>query len=226
MASEVGQGKLPRSGAAVVDCPAQKPYSAAIFQPTAGNAMRLLSRWVLLIAIAAAFAGGVVVLVRTSPSGGGIQIILPTPTAERAIDLKVHISGSVRTPGVYEVEEGSRLVDVISAAGGATEDADLSAVNLAVRVKDEDHGHIPTEGEVAQVPATSAKGSGAAGKIDINTATTEQLKTLPGIGDVKAQAIVSYRESNGSFSSVEDLTEVRGIGSATLESIREMVEVR
>ncbi len=83
--------------------------------------MNFLSRWVLLIAIIAAFAGGAVLLVRTSSSGGGIQIILPTPTAGAAIGLKVYISGSVRAPDVYEVEEGSRLADVIEAAGGATE---------------------------------------------------------------------------------------------------------
>jgi competence protein ComEA len=188
--------------------------------------VKQLLRLALPVAVVAAVAGGVFLLVRSSTSGGGIQIVIPTPTAVPDVELKVYVTGAVRRPGVYELEEGSRLADVVEAAGGQTDQADLSAVNLAARVKDEDHWHIPTEDEVAQGPATAAQPAGATEKIDVNSATVEELKTLPGIGDTRAQAIVSYRDANGGFSSVDDLLEVPGIGSATLESIREMVEAR
>ena len=109
-------------------------------------------------------------------------------------------------------------------AGGATQDADLTAINLAVRVKDQDHWHIPVHGESPILPTPpSATGPNV---IDINSADVEQLKSLPGIGDVKAASIVRYRETNGPYASVEDLLAVRGIGPATLDAIRDLVEVR
>lgn len=191
------------------------------------SSFRLLISQVLLGVVAiAAIAGGIYFIVGQSGSNGGIEIILPTPTptAVPVTVLKVHISGAVRNPGLYAVNEGDRLADVIEAAGGATEDADLEAVNLAVRVKDQDHWHIPRLGETAHT--TPTEGSSAPGKINLNTASADQLERLPGIWEVKAQSIIRYRETNGPFSSVDELLNVSGIGAATLDAIRDLVEVR
>ena len=154
--------------------------------------MKLASQIVLVLATLAAVAGGAFLLLRDS-SSGGIEIVLPTATP--AAELRVHVSGAVRSPGVYAVNDGDRLADAIAAAGGADEDADLAAVNLAVRVKDEDHWHIPRVGEASQVSSfqQAGQGAGPSGKIDLNSADLEMLKSLPGIGDVKAQAIILQR---------------------------------
>ena len=155
---------------------------------------------------------------------------MPTATAEPVVELKVYITGAVRNPGVYDIEQGSRLAQVVEAAGGATDDADLIVVNLAARVTDEEHWHIPRQGEVTQAPlamvTTPQADSSGSQKININSATAEELVDLPEIGETLAQRIVDYREANGPFSSVDDLIEVRGIGSATLDAIRDLVKVR
>ncbi len=100
-------------------------------------------------------------------------------------------------------------------------------------MQDEDHWHIPKVGEAPQATsqasstqAASSRGEATASKINLNSADIEQFKTLPGIGDVRAQAIVSYRDANGPFAAIEDILEVQGIGAATLDSIRELIEVR
>ena len=137
----------------------------------------------------------------------------------------VYISGAVVNPGVYMGTGGSRLANALLLAGGATAEADLSAVNLAAVVRDEDHWHIPRRGEAA-APAGRLAGSGVVdGKVDLNSADVELLKTLPDIGDVRARAIVSYREANGEFASVEGLLDVDGIGIGIVEEIRELVVV-
>ena len=192
--------------------------------------MKVVTQGVLGLGIVAAIVAGGVYLVRTSNTGGGIEITLPTPTSVAVEVLKVHISGAVQNPGVYQVEDGDRLEDVVAAAGGATAEADLASVNLAVRVNDEEHWHIPVPGESPSAEGSSGTGAPAVraegAKIDLNSATAEELIDLPGIGEVKAEAIVRYRASNGPFSSVDEVTAVQGIGPATLEAISELVEAR
>ena len=186
--------------------------------------MKLLSQAVLVVAIVASVAGGAVFLIRSSGSGGGIEIVLPTATPQPDGDVKVYISGAVHEPGVYEVQPGSRLAEAVEAAGGATDDADLETVNLAARLKDEQHWHVPTKGEQSRDAQASTVPT--PGKIDLNSASADLLKTLPGIGDVKALQIVRYREENGRFAAADDLLAVNGIGPAILEGIRDLVEVR
>ena len=183
---------------------------------------KLLSQMVLIAAMLAAVAGAVFLLIRGVSPGGAFEVVLPT--AVPAAELKVYVSGAIRNPGVYAAEEGDRLDQLIEAAGGPNEDADLAVVNLAVRVKDEDHWYIPRVGEAPQ--ASVAQATRPSGKIDLNSATLDELESLPGIGEVKAQAIIRYREANGPFPSVEDLLDVRGIGPATLEAIRDLVDAR
>ena len=210
--------------------------------------MRLNSTHIVLgILVVLAVAGGVVMTVWPSASAGDIQVVeiiptvAPAPTntpTQAETRVGVYLSGAVINPGVYTVDGGSRLANVLLLAGGATADADLTAVNLAAVVHDEDHWHIPKRGEVTSPPAglaESEKETEAAtakqaeqradSKVDLNSADVELLKTLPGIGDVRARAIVSYREANGDFASVDDLLNVNGIGASTVNNIRELVIV-
>ena len=190
--------------------------------------MKIASQTVLAVAAIAAIAGGVFLLLRDSSPRGSLEVVLPTPTAAGEAEVVVYVTGAVNSPGVYAIEDGNRLVHAVEAAGGATEDADLTSINLAVQIKDEDHWHIPRLGEGPPPPrgeGTEAVPS-TSDKVDINSATALELESLPQIGKVKAQAIVSYREANGSFESPEDLLEVNGIGAATLAAIEDLVEAR
>ena len=183
--------------------------------------MRMAPQLILVVLVLVATAAGIVWLMRASPDRG-IEIVLPDPTATPVVVLKAYISGAVRSPGVYGMSKGDRLAELVEAAGGATDDADLSAVNLAARVEDEDHWHIPRPGETAAAGTVSPVST----RMDINTASTSQLVELPRIGEIIAQRIIDYREANGPFSSVEDLLAVQGIGPDTLAGIRDLVEVR
>ena len=162
--------------------------------------MKAVAPIALIIATLAAVAGGAFLLVRAS-SSDGIEIVLPTAEPTSEVELKVYLSGAVQEPGVYSAEEGDRLADVIARAGGATEEADLDAVNMAVRVRDADHWHIPRVGE--EVAGSQAQGAETQDKIDLNSADAALLQTLPGIGETRAEAIIRYREANGGFSSVD-----------------------
>jgi len=142
--------------------------------------------------------------------------------------IKVYIVGAVRYPGVIEVEEGSRLVDVLELAGGATEEADLERVNLALRVQDEGMYKIPKIGE--ELPEQSPAILGASSKpdqqkVNINTADEAALDTLPGIGPSKAKRIIEYREQNGPFRTIEELKNVSGIGEKTFEQLKDLITV-
>lgn len=171
----------------------------------------------------AAVSAGIVLLVIDSRTGSPeVEILMPTSTPTP--ELRVYRSGAVAAPGVYGMKDGDRLVDAIAAAGGATLDAQLSCVNLAVRVRDEVHFHVPGLGEPCQ-PALRASPASRDDGIDLNAATAAELDALPGIGKVKAQAIVDYREKNGPFRTVEEIMDVTGIGPATFAGIRDLVYV-
>lgn len=136
-------------------------------------------------------------------------------------DIKVDIKGEVVYPGVYKMQEGQRVEQVIEEAGGLTEEADIAGVNLAQRAFDE---------MVINVPAVSTseehvEGGEPAGtddtRLNMNLAEQAEWETLPGIGPAKAEAIISYREESGPFQQVDDLINVPGIGEKTLETLRE-----
>ena len=184
--------------------------------------MKLASQAVFVVAAAVAVAGVLYLLLDASTPSDGIEILLPTPAAD---DIHVYVTGAVRGPGVYTVGANARLADAVEAAGGVTAEADLDAVNLAARLVDEAHWHIPTRDETAAAAARQP-GKTAGGKVDINSAGVDSLVTLPQIGEVRAAAIVAYREANGPFATAEDLLNVTGIGPATLETIRDLIEVR
>lgn len=130
----------------------------------------------------------------------------------------VHVAGEVRKAGLYELPEGSRVADALEAAGGATAKADVDALNLAQIVADGMRIAVPLKGEPGAAGAPSA-GATTPALISINSADVAQLETVPGLGPVKAAAIVAFREQNGGFAAMEELLEVSGIGPATFETI-------
>ena len=145
----------------------------------------------------------------------------PTPSV-----LFVHVAGWVRHPGVYEVHEGDRVIDAIELAGGPRPKAELSALNLAALVTDGQQILVPGPAASASAPpgAGPAPATGST-LVNVNTASAEELETLPGIGEVLAAAIIAYREEHGPFTSVDQLEDVSGIGPVTLEEIRDLVTV-
>jgi len=153
----------------------------------------------------------------------------PLPAASAGpspeVVILVDVAGWVRRPGVYEFDEGARVIDAIDAAGGARSGALLESLNLAAPLADGIQILVPREGETVAPPASEGSVAGVAGLINVNTAATTELEELPGVGEVIAQAIVDYRTENGPFASVDQLLDVSGIGDATLENIRELVTV-
>jgi competence protein ComEA len=156
----------------------------------------------------------------------------PTPTATPA-PLRVYVTGAVQRPDVYRLAPGSIVKDAMEAAGGPAADADLVKVNLAQELRDQQQLYVPHVGEAGAPPPLSGGGetSGTAesqppgGKININTASAEELDTLPGIGPAIAQRIIEYRQAQGAFKSIEEITLVSGIGDAILAKIQDRISV-
>ena len=182
-------------------------------------------------------AFGVTVLVSMLSGHGATLEIDPAPSGaptdagrgsvtdppEDVTALYVHVEGAVQSPGVYQLTPGDRVIDAIAAAGGFSADADQSAVNLARFVVDGEQIVVAVPG--ATVPVAAAPPDGVSGVIDLNTATIDQLESLPRVGPALAERIVDWREANGGFSSVDDLLDVAGIGEKTLEGFRDRVRV-
>ncbi|MED0655872.1 helix-hairpin-helix domain-containing protein [Anoxybacillus ayderensis] len=145
---------------------------------------------------------------------------------EEQTSVFVDVKGAVKRAGVYEVASTSRIRDVIEMAGGLTEEADETKVNLAMKVRDEMVIYVPKKGEEISELADMHTMDQSNGKVNINTATAEQLQTLQGIGPAKAAAIIAYREEHGPFQKAEDLLNVSGIGQKSLEKIKEQIVVR
>jgi len=149
---------------------------------------------------------------------------MPTPEPSPAI-VKVHVLGAVFQPGVVTLPEGSRVEDAIAAAGGLTGDADPALLNLAAVVADGSQIVIGTisspAGDVND--ASGGTSGGADAKVNINTASETELETLPGVGPVTAQKILTYRSQNGRFSTVDQLQEVDGIGPKTMAQLEPYV---
>lgn len=207
--------------------------------------MRLVA---LVAAVALAVAVGVFIfLVR--PSGGVVvqrasdtapvtqenQGIAQTNQAALTSEpnaIVVHVDGAVASPGVYELAIASpRVRDAVDAAGGLAQGADTSSINLALPLGDGQKVHVPFEGEAAGAEADSSGGDAVIGSVsssmpslvNINSATAEELDSLPGVGPSTAAAIVEDRDANGPFSSVEDLMRVSGIGEKKFAKLRDHI---
>lgn len=191
---------------------------------------------IVVAAALGAFRGGVVIERESAPIST-LSITAATPSAastpEPATDpVFVHIDGAVVAPGVYEMT-GSlpRVNDAVMAAGGLAGDADTSALNLAAVLSDGEKIYVPRQGEVVAGQASSGAASGSdvgassSGVININTATAEELDSLPGIGPSTAAAIVEDRERNGPFANPEDLMRVSGIGEGKFSKLKDQIRV-
>lgn len=164
-------------------------------------------------------------------------------------EIMVYITGEVKNPGIYELEENSRIKDVIEKAGGLKETADITDINLATILQDEDKITIPTKDKKMEEKqnteriqsnkqsktteksqnttsiSTNTTGKNQNTKVNINTATQTELETLPGIGPSTASKIVSYRKENGKFKSIEEIKKVNGIGESKYKKIKELIKV-
>lgn len=143
----------------------------------------------------------------------------------------VHVGGCVASPGVYQLQQGARVSDAVESAGGLTAEAAADSINLARAVEDGEQVIVPSA-EAAAAEAAGAQpaagqapssSSSALGKVNINTADATELQTLSGVGESKAEKIIAYREENGPFKSVDDLTNVSGIGEKTLDALRDSI---
>jgi len=173
-------------------------------------------------------AAAVIMLVSAPPRGEPI-LLTPPPTPGL---IQVYVTGAVNSPGVIALPRDSRVNDAITQCGGFTDDADLQSVNLAARINDGDridvvsHSEQATKNALASTAAAlDPKGKGATVTptphfpININTASQQELEALPGIGETKAEQIVTYRQDHGMFKKIEDIQNVPGIGPTIFEKI-------
>lgn len=183
---------------------------------------------IAFIVVAVMIAVGAVLLYSGRPQPVEITINPPEPTAtpeptHTPAPILVYVTGEVNNPETtITLPYGSRVSDAIEAAGGLTENADLERVNLAAIARDGDQIHVPAIGD-DETGETALPTSSGGEIVYINSATLEELQTLPGIGATTAQAIIDYREENGPFTGLEDLDNVPGIGPSTLENIAELI---
>lgn len=186
----------------------------------------------IIVVLTAIVGFGVYSVLRPAQAQPTIAVTLrpttpATPAPTERTTIQVYVSGAVERPDVYSLPINSIVKDALSAAGGPADDADLDRVNLAAPLGDGMQVHFPRQGEAAAVPAGGALSNPipASGPIDINTATLEQLDTLPGIGPSIAQRIVDYRQANGPFQSIEQIKDVKGIGDALFEKIKDSITI-
>lgn len=185
----------------------------------------------------------IILLIVINLNKGGEEVVIENVETDTIVNqeseeinkIMIHIIGCINNPGVIEIQENARIIDVIEAAGGLTQEADISKVNLAYKVKDAQKIYIPSiydEEEVEYI--NTENGSNVIveynekeenAMVNINSATQTELETLPGIGPSTALKIISYREKNGRFKSIEDIKQVPGIGDVKFEGIKDMLEV-
>lgn len=187
----------------------------------------------VLIGVMAGFAlAGFLLFVSRAPAGNPI-VLQPAPTPA---PIAVHIIGAVPRPGLYEFGEGARVQDAINAAGGLLASANIDSINLAALLEDGQQltipykdGEVPETGEAPEAlelpgsSQTEESPTSDADLININTASLEELDSLPGIGPTIAQRIIDYREENGAFEVIEDIMNVSGIGPSTFEQIKDLI---
>ena len=187
-------------------------------------------------------------LVESVVPQAGASLVATASTVERNGVLIVHVTGAVQKPGVYRLQMSARVIDAVTAAGGATKTADLERINLAQTLIDTEQIFVPSRTSSrprttvaprlqpsrttvplnipgAAAPDAALSETSNDGRININSATAQQLDTLPGVGPTTAKAIVSYRSQKGPFSSVDDLLNVPGIGPAKFAAMKSKIRV-
>jgi competence protein ComEA len=184
----------------------------------------------LLVAVVAVVLTGLLTfrLLKPAPDPFQMETVTPPPSPSpqatpTARPLRVYVSGAVEAPDVYALPPDSIVKDALAAAGGPAAEADLDRINLASPLADGQHVYVPHLGEEAP-PVQPPSGQRSGGlKVNINTADTATLETLPGIGPTIAGRIIDYRQANGPFSRIEEIMEVSGIGPATFEKIQDLI---
>ena len=142
-------------------------------------------------------------------------------------NLVVDVKGAIKSPGVYEMRFGDRVIDVIEQAGGLHENADSNNINFAMKLVDEMVLYIPIVGEeLTPEPTGGGVQNQDGGKVNLNKASEAELQTLTGVGPAKATAIIEYRDQNGGFKKVEEIMEISGIGEKTFEKFKDQITVR
>lgn len=174
--------------------------------------------FIVYLALLLAILAGIAVIVTQQPATSTISIIPPPPTSTAA-PMTIYVSGAVAQPGVYALPISSRVQDALQAAGGIGPEADLTRVNLAAPIRDGDQIHVARIGEANPVLATPSGGV----RLNVNTATLEELDTLPGIGPALAQRIVEYRTLAGPITSLDGLAMIEGIGDALLAELAPLI---
>lgn len=170
------------------------------------------------LALILVFGAGIWVGRATSPPS--IEILLPPSVSLSSADLRVDVKGAVRAPGVYHLAPNARVTEALEAAGGAKEDADLNQLNLAAKVTDEGLVVVPRKGET--LPNAAPRGL----LINLNTANEAELKTLPGIGDVRARQIAQSRATDGLFTDPLDLLSRNLVPTSIFEQIKGNITIR
>jgi competence protein ComEA len=188
--------------------------------------LTLNSWWIFIFGIVGGLLGAAVMILLASQPRGEAVILLPPPTPK---PIMVHVSGAVISPDVYNLPPDCHIKDAIEAAGGLLSNADTDSLNLASPLEDGEKILIPFvhQGEADQKNESIAgsENSNTEFPININTATLDELIHLPGIGEVKGQAIIEYREANGPFVVIEQIQNVSGIGPSTFEKIKDLISI-
>lgn len=152
-----------------------------------------------------------------------------TSTSVEQVSIAVHVCGQVKKPGVYTLAQGARVSDAIDAAGGLTKDAAGDFINQAQKLEDEQQVYVPSQEEAKESPkviqqeTNNESHSENKGLVNINQATREELMTLPGIGEAKADMIITYREEHGKFASIEDIKNISGIKDGVFNKICDLI---
>ncbi len=189
---------------------------------------------IILFSVLSLVIGGVIgrCTPRVERDSAPLTVSMPLPTSTplpppSPAPIRVYVTGAVQHRAVYALPPGSIVEDALEAAGGPLSEADLTRINLALELQDQQHVHVPLEGEVNPPPAISggvSVGESVVGDVvNINTASANELETLPGIGEVTARRIIDYREAHGPFETIEDIQNVPGIGEKTFEGMRDRI---
>jgi competence protein ComEA len=182
----------------------------------------MLARTAVFVSTLCLAAGALYLVTQYFTRPRPFEIQVDSPTSR---DIAVYVSGAVRNPGVYGLRDGDRVGAALDAAGGPTDDADLSRVNLARRLRDEDQVAVPQRTEVAQVHDVYTAASSQS-LVDLNRASIAELDALPGIGSVYAQRIIDSRQKEGPFRSVDELLDRKIMPRATFDRIKDLVTTR
>ena len=194
-----------------------------VFSTLAAVLLVSIGSWWLLRAPAPPVERSLPMAARTGAGGSPVSAA-PPPSLVPA-ELVVQIAGAVARPGVYHLPLGSRVVDLVTLAGGAVPGVDAAVLPLAAKVTDGQRIYLPKPGEPASASNPVGSGSSAAGPLDLNTATAVQLDALPGIGPTTAAAVVAYRDKHGAFRSLDDLRQIKGLSAAKIDAIRDLLRV-